>query len=85
MKLNFSCSIIRLKRSHKIIDSINIADIFNSLKANEIFETVLDDHKIIIKHLDDAHDPRDECLALLCTDDSIAADDILYCLGLNKN
>ncbi len=75
--LNFDSGIFRIKRNFKINDTESILDIYDSLEVNEVFETVFDNMKIIIKRLPDCPGRRDNCLALISLDSSLNSIDIL--------
>ena len=75
--LNFDSGIFRIKRNFKINNTQSVLDIFNSLKENEVFETVFDNMKIVIKRLSDCPGRRDNCLALISLDSSLDSVDIL--------
>ncbi len=75
--LNFDSGIFRIKRNFKINNTQSVSDIYDSLEANEVFETVFDNMKIVIKRLSDCSGRRDNCLALISLDSSLDSVDIL--------
>jgi len=75
--LNFSSGIFRIKRDFKLNSFLSVSDVYEDLEAGEIFETIHNDSKIVIKRLPDCSGRRDDCLALISLDVNESSLDIL--------
>jgi hypothetical protein len=77
LQLNFNSSVLRLKRSFTMDNGLTVAEIYNNLSINEVYQYTNDTYKIVIKHLPPIKGRRDSCLALISYDKSLSVKRIL--------
>lgn len=77
LQLNFNSSVLRLKRSFTMDNGLTVAEVYNNLSINEIYEYTNDTYKIVIKRLPPIKGRRDSCLALISYDKSLSVRRIL--------